>query len=191
MKFQQVYFVLDAKFRLLWLGGDWEGFALANGGTTALSDDVLATSLLDHIVDEATRDAMIGLIEAVLETQDVLRIDYRCDSNIMLRRYQLTIQPMKDKRVLLVHDLRHAQSFSEPLGVWKNDQAAPARKCSFCCSVSGPSGQWLPPEQLSSPHPPDVAFTICPNCDNRVQESIAALRAKRKPKIAVTGGYGP
>ena len=29
MKFQQVYFVVDEEFRLLWIGGEWDEAALA------------------------------------------------------------------------------------------------------------------------------------------------------------------
>ena len=57
MKFQQVYFVVDEEFRLLWIGGEWDEAALANGGSDARSNEVLSTSLLSHITDEPTRRA--------------------------------------------------------------------------------------------------------------------------------------
>ena len=109
VKFQQVYYVLDPELRLIWVGGEWDEFALSNSGSNAIANAVLSTSLLGHISDEPTRRATVQMIEAVQEVQAPLRIDYRCDSPSMLRRFLMTIQPMRDNRVLIVHDLRDAR----------------------------------------------------------------------------------
>lgn len=191
MKFQQVYYVVDDSLRLLWIGGEWDEFALANAGSNARSNEVLSTSLLAHITDEATRDATAALAQAVKETAQALRIDYRCDSPSLKRRYLMTIQPMKDHRVLFVHDLRDVQSFPVSFAPWKHKAGAEALKCSFCCSVSLPDLDWTPPEVLTEPHPDVVDFTLCPACEARITEAVAALRDGRKPDVSTTGGYGP
>ena len=191
MKFSQVYFVVDDSFRLLWIGGEWDEAALANGGSDARSNEVLSTSLLSHITDEPTRRATQAMAEAVQDTQTALRIDYRCDSPTLKRRYLMTIQPMKDHRVLFVHDLRDVQSFPVSFAPWKHKAGAEALKCSFCCSVSLPDLDWTPPEVLTEPHPDVVDFTLCPACEARITEAVAALRDGRKPDVSTTGGYGP
>ncbi len=165
LKFLQVYYVLDPELRLLWVGGEWDEFALENSAPKARANEVLSTSLLSHIADRPTQGAVQSLIGAVQEMQAPLRIDYRCDSPTMLRRFQLTVQPMKDGRILMVHDLRDARSFDTPRGPWHHHEGAEAEKCSFCCAVHLPDRPWTAPEDLTVPHPADVAFTICPDCN--------------------------
>lgn len=191
MRFQQLYYVLDTQYRILWVGGDWDEFALANSGGLARSNEVLSTSLLKHIADQPTADAVTRLVDVVRSTQLPLRIDYRCDSFSMLRRYQLTIQPMRDDRVLLVHDLRDARTFDQPLTHWKHRSNANHSKCSFCCSVQTAPDQWTPPEDLTEPHPDFVAYTMCPACSERVEDAIGSLLTNSTPKNPVTGGFGP
>ena len=192
MKFQQVYYVLDTEFRLLWVGGEWDEFALANSGPKARSGEVLSSSLLSHIADETTQDVMIRLVRAVTSAHEPLRIDYRCDSYTMLRRFQMTIQPMKESRVLVVHDLRHARTFERPHLPWQHDASALDNKCSFCNSVRLNGGiVWTAPEDLEAEHPAKVAYSICESCDARVTEAISALNDRRKPHGTVAGGFGP
>ena len=47
------------------------------------------------------------------------------------------------------------------------------------------------PEVLTAPHPDVVDFTLCPACEARITEAVAALRDGRKPDVSTTGGYGP
>jgi hypothetical protein len=191
VKFHQVYYVLDSELRVLWIGGEWDEFAIANGGDAARANEVLSTSLRDHIADPDTTEAMIRLVEAVQEATAPLRIDYRCDSYTLLRRFQMTIQPMKDGRVLVVHDLRDARTFDTPHAPWRHTPGASAGKCSFCCSVQTNDKVWRAAEVLGEDHPTEVAYTICPACAGHVDEAISAVRANRKPRAPVTGGFGP
>lgn len=191
MKFQQVYYVVDDSLRLLWIGGEWDEFALANGGSNARSNEVLSTSLLAHITDGLTRDATAAMAKAVKDTHEALRIDYRCDSPTLMRRYLMTIQPMKDDRVLFVHDLRDVQTFANAVVHWRFRAGAGDLKCSFCCSVRMTDSDWTPPEELADAHPEWVEFTLCPQCQSRITEAIDALRQGRKPAVGTTGGYGP
>lgn len=90
MKFLQTYSVVDRELRILWVGGDWDEFALENQGPAAVANEVLSTNMVDHIVGADTRAAWVSLLEAVFETQKELKLDYRCDSPRKLRRVQLT-----------------------------------------------------------------------------------------------------
>jgi len=175
VRFHQVHCVLDDQYRLLWVGGDWDEFARSNGGANAQANDVLSTSLFAYVLDAPTRLALTTLIEAVRETHQPLRVDYRCDSPTVLRRFQLTIQPMKENRVLLVHDLRDARSFERPLTAWTFDPAAAEVKCSFCCALHS-GGDWIAPENLDTPHPAAVRYTLCPPCEQGIAQEIARLR---------------
>ena len=191
MRFQQTYYVLDNELRLLWVGGDWDSFAQANGGPQSQMNDVLATQLRDHISDAETAKAVTELVSAVQEKHRELRIDYRCDSPVQLRRFQMTIQPMKDGRVLLVHDLRDARTFDQPLTPWQTDPHSDACKCSFCCAVKQGAGRWTAPESLNGTHPPLVRYTLCPDCTENIRAAISEVLTGQKPKVPVTRGFGP
>lgn len=183
--------MLDAEHRLLWVGGGWDEFALSNSGSAATANEVLSTSLLSHIADEPTRQALLSMIEVVREVQQPLRIDYRCDSPTMLRRYLLTIQPMRDNRLLLVHDLRDARTFETQIGLWSHVPTAIDCKCSFCCSVSLDGAPYVGPETLGYQHPAEVRLTLCPGCVANIAETVLSLREHRKPNTADSGVYGP
>lgn len=191
LKFQQVYYVLDPESRILWLGGDWDDFALSNGGAGACSNRVLSTPLFQHVAGETTRKALARMIAAVRDLGQPLRLDYRCDSPTLSRRFQLTIQPMKDGRVLMVHDLRDARAFEVALPQWHADETAAARKCSFCGAVHLPDAGWNFAEDLGADHPAGVAYVICPGCAAQIEEVVTSLRQRRATSTPTTGGFGP
>lgn len=173
MKFQQVYAVVDSEYRLLWVGGEWDEFALQNAAQHALANHVLSTSLMSHIAGDETRKIIAHLIETVLKTKRPLRLDYRCDSPSMARSYLLTIQPMKDDRALMVHDLRDAWHFSPPLNVWHYDPNAHHRKCSFCGDIrfEGASA-WTSCDEVGERHPTHVVYEVCDGCRASVADAI-------------------
>lgn len=173
MKFQQVYAVVDSEYRLLWVGGEWDEFALQNAAQNALANHVLSTSLMAHIAGDQTRKRIAQLIETVLKTKRPLRMQYRCDSPSMARAYQLTIQPMKDERALMVHDLKDAWHFSPPLNMWHYDPTSQDCKCSFCGDVRfGGAVEWTSCDDIGERHPTHVIYEVCNRCDEAVAQAI-------------------
>ena len=191
LKFQQVYYVLDPQDRILWIGGEWDEFALANGGSGACANFVLATPLSRHVAGETTRAALARMIGAVRAAGAPLRIDYRCDSPRLARRVRFTIQPMKEARVLMVHDLRDACAFEEALPHWRTEASAAARKCSFCGAVQQPGRGWSFAEDLGAAHPAAVDYDVCPGCTAQIDAAVADLRPRRAPGRPMTGDFGP
>lgn len=190
MKFQQTYCVVDQNLRILWVGGEWDEFAIENQGSSATANAVLSTTIDQHVVGDQTKTAVVRLIQAVLESQNELKIDYRCDSPHMLRRFQLTVKPMKEDRVLMVHDLRDAQNFSQPHAPWHYRHDAEAQKCSFCCAVAMPGGPWVAWSDLD-PHPAAVNYVMCPTCTDHIETAVADCRANQKTGKPVVNGFGP
>lgn len=190
LKFLQTYSVIDRELRILWVGGDWDEFALENHGPAAVANNVLSTCLMDHIVGEDTRAIWRDLIQAVFDTQKELKLDYRCDAPHLLRRVQLSIRPMKEDRLLLVHDLRDVRNFGKSFAPWHYRHDATHAKCSFCNSVRPDGGVWLATEALES-HPTAVRYVICESCEAQVAEAISALRENRRPARSLVHGYGP
>lgn len=178
MKFLQVYAVVDTEYRLLWVGGEWDEFALQNAAQHALANHVLSTSLMSHIAGDDTRKVTARLIDTVLETKRPLRVNYRCDSPSMARSYQLTIQPMKDNRALMVHDLKDAWHFSPPLNIWHYDPNARDCKCSFCGNIRfAGDADWTNCDDIGERHPTYVFYEICNCCQSVVRDAIDKVLA--------------
>ena len=68
---------------------------------------------------------------------------------------------------------------------------AGAEKCSFCCSVQQRDGPWCRPEALSTGHPSDVRYRICPTCAGRLREATKATVSGIIPGKPVVNGFGP
>jgi hypothetical protein len=173
VKFLQVYAVVDTEYRLLWVGGEWDEFALQNAAQHALANKVLSTTLLSHIAGEETRRITARLIDTVLATKRPLRLEYRCDSPSMARQFLLTIQPMKDDRALMVHDLKDAWHFSPPLNMWHYDPNAKDCKCSFCGDIRfEAAADWTSCDDIGERHPTHVFYETCASCQAAVAEAV-------------------
>jgi hypothetical protein len=173
LKFLQVYAVVDASYRLLWVGGEWDEFALQNAAQGAVANKVLSTSLMAQVAGDETRALTARLINAVLETKRPVRLEYRCDSPNMARVFLLTIQPMKEGRALMVHDLRDAWHFSPPLNLWHYDPAARDCKCSFCGNIRfAGSTDWTSCDEIGERHPVYVTYDVCAGCHAAVERAI-------------------
>ena len=184
MKFLQVFAVVDTEHRLLWVGGEWDEFALQNASNAALSNEVLSTSILEHIADDNTRAWTQRMIDLVLASKRPLRLEYRCDSPNMARKFQLTIQPMKDDRALMVHDLRDAWHFSPPLRPWHFDPAAKDCKCSFCGAVRFENrADWVASEDVGEKHPSHVTYEICPSCIGTLENAVSETEDANSERV--------
>ncbi len=175
LKFQQCFCVVDSSLRILWIGGDWDDFARRNGGQAVLANDVLSTRLTDHITDIATADTVDQMVTAVIRTKGVLRMDYRCDGPHELRRFRLTIKPMKNDRVIMVHELRDALQLDPPMRAWSFDPAARTLKCSVCGHVHQPGQDWSDVAVPGGRHPELVSYTVCPDCLARINAAVSNI----------------
>lgn len=177
MKFQQVYAVVDSEYRVLWVGGEWDEIALNGGASSATSNAVLSTSVMSHIAGSETRAETARMIDAVLQHKRTLRLEYRCDSPSLARKFLMTIQPMKDDRALMVHDLRDAWHFSPPLNRWHYDPLALDQKCSFCGNVRlhGDS-TWTSCDDIGDRHPTHVNYEVCQICVVSIERAVEDVR---------------
>ena len=194
LKFLQSFCVVDSMLRILWVGGDWDDFAKRNGGVAILAGDVLSNRLTQYITDIETADAVVQMVSSVIETQGVLRMDYRCDAPHELRRFRLTIKPMKNRRAILVHELRDALKLDPPMTEWAFDPAARAKKCSVCGLVHLPGKVWSDPAHPGGRHPEFVSYTTCPACTVRIEAAIIGLstgaNAAEVGELSLSAGAG-
>lgn len=174
MKFLQTFCVVDSSLRILWVGGDWDDFARIAGAEAATANRILSTKLTRHITDIETADKVAEMVETVMRAKRPLRMEYRCDSPEEVRRFRLTIQPLKDDRAVMVHDLHDALRLDTPMVAWRFDPSVAEVKCSMCSRIHLPIG-WKDPSDLSFPHPAQVRYRMCPQCTARADSAIRAV----------------
>lgn len=178
MKFLQVYAVVDSAYRVLWVGGEWDEFALSSGASSAMSNAVLSTSVMAHIAGAETRAETAKMIDAVLRHKRTLRLEYRCDSPSMARKFLMTIQPMRDDRALMVHDLKDAWHFSPPLNRWHYDPSAKDVKCLFCGNVRlHGEADWTSCDDIGERHPTQVTYDVCQTCMEAIDRAVEEVRS--------------
>jgi hypothetical protein len=144
------------------------------GAEAATANRVLSTKLTGHVTDIETADKVAEMVDTVLKVKRPLRMEYRCDSPEEVRRFRLTIQPLKDDRALMVHDLHDAMRLDTPMEPWSFDPSGKEVKCSMCSRVHLPIG-WTDPADLSFPHPQRVRYGMCPQCTTRADTAIRAV----------------
>lgn len=159
MKFQQVYAVVDSEAAL---GRRRMGRIrpAERGATCAGKSRPVHVADVAHRRDE-TRQLVARLVETVLRTKRPLRVEYRCDLPSMARAYLLTIQPMKEERALMVHDLKDAWHFSPPLNMWHYDPNSRDCKCSFCGNIRFGVSDWTSCDDIGERHPAFVVYEVC------------------------------
>jgi hypothetical protein len=96
---------LDARDFLSGVAGDWDAFAIANGGARALSGAVIGQSLWDMVQGAATHAFLDRIFYECRRTQTAVGLLYRCDSPTIERVYHMRITPLPAGGLMICHDL--------------------------------------------------------------------------------------
>jgi hypothetical protein len=91
---------------------------------------------------------------------------------------RMTMSPLRNDRLLLVHDFVHEERSGESNVSWLFAPDARARKCSICCAVEF-GDLWMDPFDATNPHPHFVTYGMCPECRRMVASKLAG--SIRKP----------
>ena len=175
VKCQQVFYVLDSLYRLLWIGGDWDDFAAENLGGAARASRVLGTNLMDHVAGTEAQEVMADILNDVQETKRSFRMEYRCDSPEQRRDMRMTVTPMRHDRLMVTHDLRDARSLPAVGPGWRWEKGAWDCKCSFCGFLRRTDG-WVDPFETGLRHPEVVDYGVCPTCRQVIAKELERIR---------------
>lgn len=165
--------VLDEANRFLYVGGDWDGFAEANGGQAAAGAAIGGRPVFDFVQGFETRTFLNAALFAVRDRARPFVSDYRCDGPGIRRFMRMTIAPLRHGRVLMCHDFLHAERAGAEVATLFAPGAR-ARKCSVCCAVEF-GDVWLDPFEAGRGHPHHVSYTMCPDCRGRLGVELARM----------------
>ncbi len=167
-----LHYVVDPENIIVGVGGPWDEFARQNDGHGALSDRIVGTPLLKHVSGDISR----GFVEAVLNSARILNaprsVAYRCDSPGFKRFMEMSVSPLGDQRLKILHRIVRVEPFPAPLRFaadTKQPRSSALIRCTMCNRVKG-NGAWQEPDEafshqlLKSKVVNSVIYGICDSC---------------------------
>lgn len=165
--------------------GDWDRFAIENGGARALTVQVLGQSLFDSIDGPATRRFLEQIFYDCRRNQSVMGQLYRCDSPQVERLFAMRVLPLPAGGIEVQHRLIRCRPLAAP--AWPGLPHLRYRRCSQClaCNFGGP---WVEGHRFRLPSGAVAEDAVCPVCRGAVFPAVPPLR--RGPQAA-DAGQGP
>jgi hypothetical protein len=153
------------------VGGGWDRFALDNGATGALSENVLGQSLFASIEGEEVRALLRALIERVRTSGRPAKKMYRCNSPSELRLYTMTLTPLAGGALQVMHEPAEITLLNRvvPFEYHLRPTSASVPRCSFCNRFLQGS-QWMDAAELPLLRVPlMVVNDVCDVCRQDLQ----------------------
>ena len=170
----QLSYTLDGTDRIVAIAGDWDRFALANGGEAIIERRIIGRPLDEFITGDITRMFVRTMLMSARTTQRRIQRPYRCDSPELRRFMEMTILPGDGGQVEVVHRLIRSEVCRYPLPVAAaraRSLTPPIKRCSVCNRIRlGQTWQEID-EAVSRGRLPQavspgltVVFGVCPEC---------------------------
>ncbi len=166
-------YTLDGDDTIVEVTGSWDSFALANSGSSVVSSNVLGKKL-DRVVsgDAALMFVRTMILSARTLNRPVYRT-YRCDSPELRRFMEMTVLPLGQRSVRVVH----RQLYCEPVvhqvpmeGMLSAGSGNYVKRCSMCNRIRT-QGIWSEADAaveegrvVPSANPLKVIYGVCPDC---------------------------
>lgn len=171
-------YVIDENMRIVAVGGDWEKFGQENQALNLSFCDVKNRSIFDFVMGEASRLWLHSLIRMVIETKEIVRQSYRCDSPEAKRYMLMTITPQDNGHLTIEHTLTSEKARGNRLEInyaCTETEASTLMHCNVCGHLRI-DGEWIDPDSekntTSTFH--NVNGTTCERCLKEIpQKSLS------------------
>jgi hypothetical protein len=170
------HYRLDAKNRIIEVGGNWDRFAHENGADDLASDFVIGLPLRAFISGDVTKMFMDTMLTRVRLTGKPAVIPYRCDSPGIKRFMEMSLEAIgtevfSEHRILAERPMPRHTNFRVAA---HNKSCRMIKQCSMCSRFANPGGEPVEPEVagISSDEPLNIIYFICAECRGRVQARL-------------------
>ncbi|MCK6404491.1 MAG: hypothetical protein L6Q60_00595 [Rhodocyclaceae bacterium] len=167
---------LDARDRIVEVGGDWDRFAIDNGAEELVSGAILGMPLRTFIAGDVTRMFVDALLARVRLTGRPAVIPYRCDSPGVKRFMEMSLESI-GAELISEHRCLSEQVMFSPLAYAVVSEPASGgwvRRCSMCNRLTDRSGRSYESDEY--PHEAGdtvrVIYHVCPDCQRRVKARL-------------------
>ena len=169
----QSWYVLDKADQIIAIDGDWDRFALKNGGPKAISERILGHTLWSYISGFETRSLLNAIFFTCRRQQSIYRSHYRCDSPTVTRLIEFKVQPLPNGGLSVGHvQISKAQ---KPHNNGGTEIPHQARRCSICCWEVR-EGSWQMPCASTPEDFSKVIHDVCPRCKSDCLHRVRSLK---------------
>ncbi|MFW6343049.1 MAG: hypothetical protein ACOC00_08505 [Halothiobacillaceae bacterium] len=164
--------VIDDQGVITDIGGGWAQAAEQGGAADALAvDRVIGRPLARFVGSDATRMYYNAVFKLARLRRQSLTREYRCDSPTHKRFMEVTVTPLSDGGIEMLHQLLHEEPFEHaftPMPVTRPDaRLGTAVRCSICNRIRlAGTQEWVEPERLveQQARTLSVVHSVCPDC---------------------------
>jgi len=185
-------YTLDANDAIVAVAGDWDLFALANGGEAILAARIVGRRLDDFITGDVTRMFVRTMLMSARTLKREVQRPYRCDSPQMKRLMQMTITPRGSDWLDVCHCQLHQEPWQRPQPIIAAASACTGtfiKRCSMCNRIRVRQEWGEVDEALPMAARLNVVYGVCPDCLQgvalRLSPAAPAIRAAQP--VAATG----
>lgn len=170
---QKITYRINKLDRISEIGGEWQEFARTNGGAH-LGENLLGTSLWNHIQCVDLITLYRPLLKHVRETGETIRFPAQCNSPDLIREGEMQLSPLPDEGVefcIWIHAESPRDNYTEVCPQFRTIRGL-MDLCDWCLNVR-PSGEgtWINAVEavrkqglLACECVPDLRRVICPEC---------------------------
>lgn len=175
---------VDAEDKIIYIGGGWNTFAIANGGNSLATSPPLGKSLWSCINGLSTRFIYQSLVNKVRRTKQKISLPLRCDAPDTLRYLELEISPGARDSIWFRTTLKKEIDQNSLSPIAKPDlMEQPTIKMCAWCKLIAFRDSWLTIEDviwfhglLDGPEVPPITHGICPDCNQQMETELAEIK---------------
>jgi hypothetical protein len=184
-------YTVDREDVITEVNDSWDGFALANGGAAACAAHIVGARLFDSITGDAARMFMTAILMRVRVSGQAETVPYRCDSDTERRYYTMTLSPLPEGAVQVIHDLDRQETGDVSVRIRPAEIGAlGVLRCSICCRLKLSEG-WVDPFDGTGNQTWRVVHTVCPDCRDLPMKRLRARREAAKGLMGDAGATNP
>lgn len=172
-------YTVDRNDVIVEVNDSWDGFAIANGGEKACASYIVGARLFDSIHGDAARMFMTAILMRVRVSGHAETVPYRCDSDTMRRYYAMTLSPLPEMAVQVIHHLDRQEEGGVSVRIHTVRNGSPGvLRCSLCCRLETGEG-WVDPFDGEADQTWRVIHTVCPDCRDAPLHRLRERRGAR------------
>jgi hypothetical protein len=179
----QVYYI-NQNDKILSTDNNWDEFAKENSSET-YGDSVMGESIWQYISNKKVQKLYRSIFQSVRNSGEKIILDFRCDSEKVIRHMQLSIEKVTLSilkiQTSLIRAVPRKRVLSSPILYIGVQHATPM--CSSCNKVFISSlNKWIEIDEALTvgkiPDPLSVRFDLCDKCAEYMQRKIAEVEGQ-------------
>lgn len=165
---ERLEYLLDQDNIITAIEGEWDEFAINNGGIAVLAEDVIGQPLCNYISGKVTKQHWLNFFEHVRTSKRSASLDFRCDAPLLKRFMRITAIPDVNGQLRILSELLRSEPTVRQVLLSASAQRSKYTlvRCSQCNRLLH-QGLWQEAGEVSQAKACwhwQVTYGICPDC---------------------------